>query len=323
MAFRKTDYRRNKENPPTTSQQDMTNKTAQRPCSGCGSRSHGLNRRQSCPAWGQTCHNCKLLHHYATVCRKPKQPTVPQSAPDSSTLPTMSALFLSHVSDNTEVIEILALLKPCTQGTKHATKFHIFPDSGANACIASMYHLKKMNLTFRDLQPCNKSFTVVGGDKIVCKGFLLIEFTVQNRITQQPVYFTDRVDRIFFSRTACLATNILSKSFPYPMQEPPSINNIDCSQSIEPEIKKTINIPTRPTQIPYPPTEENISKLEAYIKKAFKSAAFCRSMPFPSMNSPPAHIHLKPDAKPILLSPSQSTGRLKLRKHLIKMFSEA
>ena len=57
--------------------------------------------------------------------------------------------------------------------------------------------------------------------------------------------------------------------------------------------------PTRPSHIPYPATPENILKLEKYLLAQFSETVFDRASPFPAMNSPPAHIHLKPDAKPV------------------------
>ena len=56
--------------------------------------------------------------------------------------------------------------------------------------------------------------------------------------------------------------------------------------------------PSRPAKIPFPPTEENIPKLKAYLEKSFESTAFNRSAPFPAMKIAQGHIHLKPGAIP-------------------------
>ena len=50
--------------------------------------------------------------------------------------------------------------------------------------------------------------------------------------------------------------------------------------------------PTRPSQLPYPTTLENILKLENYLLDKFSETAFNRASPFPAINSLPAHIHL-------------------------------
>ena len=61
----------------------------------------------------------------------------------------------------------------------------------------------------------------------------------------------------------------------------------------------TREIPTLPVKIPFPPTEDNVQKLENYLKEAFSSSAFNHQPPFPVMaNTLPAKIHLKKDAIP-------------------------
>ena len=50
--------------------------------------------------------------------------------------------------------------------------------------------------------------------------------------------------------------------------------------------------------LPYPPTTENILLLKKYNLKQFKNSAFNKSIPFPSMSTKPAHIHLKSGSHP-------------------------
>ena len=56
--------------------------------------------------------------------------------------------------------------------------------------------------------------------------------------------------------------------------------------------------PTRPSQLLYPATLENILKLENYLLDKFSKTGFNQASPFPIMNSLPAHIPLKSNAKP-------------------------
>ena len=56
--------------------------------------------------------------------------------------------------------------------------------------------------------------------------------------------------------------------------------------------------PEKPAHLPYPATNENVSKLKQYILDQFFSSAFNSSSPFPSMDVTLAHIHLKLDATP-------------------------
>ena len=58
----------------------------------------------------------------------------------------------------------------------------------------------------------------------------------------------DKVDRIYFSRTACTDAKILPEMFPYPMDSQDSFKTVDIMH----------NFPTRLETLPYPPTEANI-----------------------------------------------------------------
>ena len=89
---------------------------------------------------------------------------------------------------------------------------------------------------------------------------------------------------------------ILPSTFPYPMvnltQPNPSVSSIK-----DKPVPRTAP-PRRPTKMPFEPVPENVPKLKKYILDQFASSTFNRSAPFPEMKTPPARIHLKPDAIP-------------------------
>ena len=58
----------------------------------------------------------------------------------------------------------------------------------------------------------------------------------------------------------------------------------------------TTTLPTKPTQLPYPPKPENIEKLRKLIVQKFSSSAFNTENILPVMDTQPAHMHLKKDA---------------------------
>lgn len=63
--------------------------------------------------------------------------------------------------------------------------------------------------------------------------------------------------------------------------------------------KATPNIPTRPTSLPYPPTNKNIPKFKENFKIQFASSALNCGPPFPQINTQLAYIHLKSNAAPL------------------------
>ena len=56
--------------------------------------------------------------------------------------------------------------------------------------------------------------------------------------------------------------------------------------------------PAAPKRLPFAPDASNIPKLKQYLLNAFDSSTFNKSHPFPKLSTPPAHIHLRPDATP-------------------------
>ena len=53
-----------------------------------------------------------------------------------------------------------------------------------------------------------------------------------------------------------------------------------------------------PNKVAIKATDDNIPKLEQYLRDQFKDTAFNKSTTFPTMSGPPARIHLKPDSQP-------------------------
>ena len=172
---------------------------------------------------------------------------------------------------------------------KKTCTVQIFPDSGAGICLAGTQHLKDLNITTNDLIPCKKKVMAVGGSTLTCRGWLPVKFKIGSKTTQQPLYFCDRVDRIYFSREGCTAVDILPPTFPYPMNEPKPTTETPIAALHEPRV--------RPKELPFPGTEENISKLKDHLVNEFPNV-FRKSTPFRTMNCKPVHIHLKNNATP-------------------------
>ena len=282
-AARISDYKKNKQ---------PSNK---RPCSGCGSLDHqSFERSRKCPAWGKSCLNCSNKNHYANVCRQPKQT---ESA--NALIAQVSQPYQSKTTGNqtTEIPAELTFLSPNNNTQFQPKSVLIFPDSGASICIAGTKHLPEFGIDKPNLIPCNKTITAVGGSTLTCHGFIPTQFNIGAQTTQLPLYICDKVDKIYFSRQGCTDTNIISKSFPYPMtnETTHSISTIKTSQN-KPQSREPP--PVRPHQLPYLPTPENVPLLEKYLLEKFSKSAFNKSSPFPAMTTKPAHIHLRPDSKP-------------------------
>ena len=160
-----------------------------------------------------------------------------------------------------------------------------------------------MGLNEHHLIKSSKIVKAVGGFVMTCLGWIPIEFRIGNRTSKQALYICEKVDRIYFSRSGCVEVGIISREFPYPMEE---MNVIDTSTSeAKPEAQSSKigemareSPPPRPKELPYPATVENVDRLKQYILDSFASSAFNNSRPFPVITGPPGHIHLKEGAVP-------------------------
>ena len=302
MAARISDYQKKKKEP------NLPKPQTTHPCSGCGSHSHGQpgsnDRSTKCPAWGKNCLNCKIPNHFARVCRQQSQSDSAQALIASVEYDQDSDIFTTTTT-LTSIEEIPAILSPSLPRHQHINpvKMNIFPDSGASICLAGPQHIAKFNLDTHDLIPCYKQVKAAGGSKLTCHGWLPITFRIGKNTTKQPVYICDKVDRFYFGKKGCVDVNILSQVFPFPMnsssQTIPSVATINQSVCKDPTSQTTRACPPpRPEKLAYPPLEENIPKLEQYLRDKFRDTAFNRTSPFPAMSVPPAHIHLNENAKP-------------------------
>ena len=81
-----------------------------------------------------------------------------------------------------------------------STQLNIFPDSGANICLAGPEHITALGVKPHALWRCHKKITAVGGSTLFCKGWLPVEFKIGEHRTKQPLHICDKIDRIYLSK---------------------------------------------------------------------------------------------------------------------------
>ena len=124
----------------------------------------------------------------------------------------------TYTAVNTDTEQVQCTIQPghAKSTNRPSIVSKVFPDSGATICLAGPQHLLLLMVTLAELIPTNKKISVVGGATLPCLGWLPVVFTVNNVSTEQRLYICDKIDRIFFSKNACMATYILPPSFPLP-----------------------------------------------------------------------------------------------------------
>lgn len=238
--------------------------------------------------------------------------------------PTTDTYTVNSVNADEEEIEVTVKPGHFLSPKRNSFNKKVFPDSGASICLGGTQHLKQLGMLPQELIPCNKRIAVVGGATLPCLGFIFAEFVVNGVSTKQKLYICDQIDRIFFSKAACIDTFILPSTFPKPLPTLKYLQQQDTSplnhnaQPFNPSVHSAevmaVNTqqppkrilgegnrripPPRPKRIPHPPVESSIPVLRKYIVDHFRNSALDRSPPFPKMNTTKGHIHLKPDAVP-------------------------
>ena len=167
-------------------------------------------------------------------------------------------------------------------------KAMIFPDSGATICLGGPKHLGKKW----------KIVQAAGGFTLTCQGWLPVKFKIQGRKTKQALYICNKIQRLYFSKAACIDVGILPVNFPNPIMIPPTHTNIACIDDITKPDTSRDQLPECPHKIPFPPTENNVDRLKNWLLEQFANTAFKNNGAFPLMSGPPAHIHLKEGATP-------------------------
>ena len=258
------------------------------------------------------CNSCGKPNHFASVCKQRLETvrsfslvSLVQSTADKE---DDSVYDVAANDAENGMIPADITLGHVNARSRPMTTMNIFPDSGAGLCLAGTDHLEQLGHTVSQLIPSKKRIKVVGGGTLPCLGWIMADFTIDGMFTtRQPLYIAEGVQRIFFSKAACIATNILSPWYPHPMPLNSSTqNDTPPEQPVMCHISNHADNnngnrrvpPKRPSEMPYPATEEYILALKQYLLRQFKDSAFDATAPFPVLNAKPGHIFLKPDAIP-------------------------
>ena len=222
----------------------------------------------------------------------------------------------------------LKLSKPAPT-TKRNIQSLGLADTGAQMVVMGLNIIYALGIRKKDLVPVGMKIKAanMGGLKLL--GGIPVVITGLDRLgtekeSRQLAYIAEDVKRIFLSKSACKELGIIGDRFPeigaYSIgQEMGSavpkikdnfikrveINNIKPCTSFN---NDKCNCPIRtlppelPTECPYPPTMENLDRIEAWIRDRYKASSFntCNQQPLPLMSdSPPLKLFIDEKAIPV------------------------
>ena len=137
-------------------------------------------------------------------------------------------------------------------------------DTGAQTCASGPGILQSLGLTVSDLIPTSHRIKGVTQSALNIQGVLLARLSCGNRHSNQVVYICDNASDFYLSGSALRDLGCLPTSFPSSSNHFVLSSSSMAQETTCPCLKRT-KPPSRPSAIPYPPTENNIKKLETWI----------------------------------------------------------
>ena len=287
-------YKQSKRRP---QQRHTTSGTVQdtTPCRYCGGVPH--TQSQHCPARNRYCRNCGKKGHFDVVCRsnKTRPPKPPPSFGNDATLSSLK------FADGTDLVATVGAGLPRLKAAiSHASRhqphvFEVIADTGAEVTVAGRCHLQQLGLTIKQLTRPRRRLQHAGGGGMQVLGTMRALIYVQDRQTVETIYIVSGVSDIFLSLNACKRLELVHSGFPNP-----KVNSISSSaKPSDSDHDQPRHLPARPEKLPFPATEENVERLEAWLKEQFSDTTLnTTAKPLPVMSGPPHHIHLQKDVKP-------------------------
>lgn len=236
----------------------------------------------ACPAKGRECKSCGKMNHFESVCLSKNK--------EVSALIIGTIQRICSMSDQKKSLPKLKVVMK-TKMNKGPMKIDVVADTGAQVTAAGDIHMKHFGLTLADLTPPDQELRHAGGRALDILGSYTVSISHNDQTITDEIYFVKGVNNVYLSCDSCRGIRLIHKEFPNVKvsQTPLEINNNSLAeQTTKPDTKLAI---------PYPPTEENVPKLEQYLLKKFSKTVFNVIDPIPHMEKP-MHIHLNEDAKP-------------------------
>ena len=296
-------------------------------------------RRIECPAFGTKCNLCDKNNHFEKMCRSKHDTRSAKNAEQDdaifdtlceimSTDSTKSTTLDHHVFDEHTKEWLRKQSKPqpyirLQMSIRREDYNHFgFPlripqeksfvsamaDTGCQCCLAGLKVVKKLGLSTKDLIPVDLKMHGADNHNIRILGATILRLSGKNNMgeeksTRQMVYVTDKSDKLFLSREACIDLGIIPNKFPT-MDEAEGTNSISATATSPPQQEcqcpKRTKPPPIPTSLPYPATEANREKLQQYLLDYYNSSTFntCEHQTLPLMEGPPMRLMIDPHAIP-------------------------
>ena len=205
---------------------------------------------------------------------------------------------------------------PAPRVTTRQSTLASLPDTGAQMVVAGVPQLHRLGVTKRELIPLSNGISAADNSGLGLLGGVLVNIAGQaddgtQFSTKQLCYIAENIDCLFLSRQACRELGIIGEDFPSIgafRKTSSALSNMSTETSPGLDDSRPCTCPARtlpppcPTELPYPPTVENITKLEDWIKERYAGSAFnqCSHQPLPLIKStPPLRLYVEETTRPV------------------------
>ena len=178
----------------------------------------------------------------------------------------------------------------------------VVTDSGAQSCLWSREDYLDLGLTMNDLIPVSHSMKAANSASIEIDGAVLLRLEGQSSEGKKysasvMTYISPDAKAFYLSKEALIQLGVIPKDFPrlggaIADHEVGGVTSRDTLGEIElaecgcPKRKPP---PPKPKELPFPATQENVSRMKEWLLKRYASSAFnkCPHQVLPEMVGPP------------------------------------
>jgi hypothetical protein len=174
-------------------------------------------------------------------------------------------------------------------------------DSGCQTSTAGSDLLKDLNVKPEELLHTKHGILGITDSQLNVIGALTTEIRYQNAVSRQLLYIATNVKGVYLSETALKDLKVLPEGFPSAVSSMSTNASVRAKDPTdECRCLPRSSAPERPVGVPFPPTEQNKSKLKRWLIEAFASSGFntCSHQKLCVMSGKPMDIVFKSDEEP-------------------------
>ncbi|XP_076042081.1 uncharacterized protein LOC143025983 [Oratosquilla oratoria] len=257
-------------------------------CGNCG-----LKHKQGrglCYAETLACHSCGRVGHVQKMCRSKVKPAAAAAAEDLEA----SGIVIAAAGAARSQPRIWVTVSHA-KGKNKSAKIQAVPDTGAQVCVAGLELLTSLGVKVASLTR-RGGLRDVANVKLQPLGSFPCRLQYGDKSTLQEIFVVKTATQCYISLQACRELGLVHETFPHHtvVVAGAAIGGVGdaATQSAD-------TMHPRPSSPPFPPLEENVSRLEEWLLCHFSGSTFNTDRsPLPTMAGEPHTIHLLPDAKP-------------------------